>query len=402
MSIQAIGEQVYEVGASHSERQLYEDFLPLPHGTTYNAYLVVGERASALIDTVPLDKPEALARNLSECEPRSIDYIVVMRDQEDFAQSLPYLLQLYPAARVVCTERLRRGLLEQVDIDAAAFVRLDDGERLDLGGKSLRYHVQESPDFAPIHSLYLEEDGILFSGLMFSSHYADANVFATFGRDEIDEAKRYFAAELMCRRGDVRRYLERWEGAAPRLIAPLHGPIWQEPGRIFAYYRHWLSELVKPEVVIAYVSVYGHTRKLVEKLMFGLVARGISVICRDIAEKPASLLNESTRVLGDLVNASTLIVASSTKLSGPHPAAAYLAVLVSMMQPKTALFGFAGSKVGPSSVGEKLAEILRLPEAERLPDLFVEGKIDAHEADAIAAYAEALAERIRALPNLAV
>lgn len=397
MALQAIRNNVYEVGAAHPERLLYEDLLPLENGTTYNAYMVVGSRMTALIDTVPLIKNKQLIRNIKESELADPDYIVMLRAQEDYAESLPELLYYFPKAKIVCSEQLKACILEQVSIDAASFTIAEDGDTLDLGGKTLQLNVLTYSDSLRLHSVWLEEDRILFSGFIFSAHYSDDNVFATFGSEEATAAKQYYATQIMSIREAVKGLVNYWCDQSVSLIAPAHGPVWQEPKFILELYKKWMNKRNDKEIVIAYVSLYNHTRELVEQIMFGLVRQGFSVVVRDIAEKPDSLLTQSAEVLVDLVQASTLILASSTALGEPHPAASYLAMLVNMMKPKTALYGFAGSKIGVSQTAERLGSLLQLPQAERLPDLFIDGKIDDHEQVMIRHYVDDLGARIRAL-----
>ncbi len=398
MALQAIRDNVYEVGAAHPERLLYEDLLPLENGTTYNAYAVVGTEASALIDTVPLVKSSVLINNIKASELTDPDYIVMLRAQEDYAEPLPELLHFFPAAKIVCSAYLKAAILEQVSIAEDKFLVKEDGETLELGGKTLTLRSFKYESGVRLRSVWLEEDKILFSGFIFSAHYSDENVFASFGSEELTEAKRYYATQIMNVSAEIRDYLSYWEKQELHLIAPAHGPVWQTPTVILKRYQRWLGKADKNNIVIAYVSQYKHTRELVEKLMFGLVNHGFSVIVRDIAEKPDSLITQSSEVLMDLVRASTLIIASSTTLSEPHPTASYLAMLVNIMKPGTALYGFAGSKVGLSHTAERLGELLQLPQAERLPDLFVEGKIDAHEKAMIDEYITDLAEKIKQLP----
>ncbi len=397
MALQAIGNNVYEVGAAHPERLLYGDLLPLTDGTTYNSYMVVGENSSALIDTVPMVKNKVLIKNIKDSELLDPDFIVMLRGQEDYAEPLPKLLYNFPNAKVVCSSQLKAAILEQVDLSESVFVILEDGDKLDLGGKTLHFHMDAFEDEVLLHSVYLEEEKLLFSGFVFSAHYSDENVFASFGSEEVIAAKRYFATQIMHISEDIRKFVDYWASQELRLVAPAHGPVWQDPKFIIQLYKTWIEEMVNTDIVIAYVSLYSHTRELVEKLLFGLVRKGFSVILRDIAEKPSSLLTESTEVLLDLVHASTLIIASSTSLREPHPAASYLAMLVNMMKPKTALYGFAGSKVGVSHTAERLGSLLQLPNAKRLDDLFVEGKIDAAEQEVIDQYVNDLADQISAL-----
>ncbi|EDY34668.1 hypothetical protein ABOONEI_914, partial [Aciduliprofundum boonei T469] len=118
--IRKIADGVYNVGAIDWERTLFDEIVPLPQGTSYNAYLVKGENKTAIIDTVEPEKLEQLIDNLEELKVDKIDYIVSNHAEQDHSGGIPYLLERYPEAKVVTNAKcmgFEKDLLHLKDED---------------------------------------------------------------------------------------------------------------------------------------------------------------------------------------------------------------------------------------------------------------------------------------------
>lgn len=101
---------VYGVGAVDWDRLLFDELIPLPDGTSYNAYLVIGSEKTALIDTVDPTMAGVLIGNLNQLDVKSIEYVIANHAEQDHSGALPKILELYPDAMVVATPRCK-GLL---------------------------------------------------------------------------------------------------------------------------------------------------------------------------------------------------------------------------------------------------------------------------------------------------
>ena len=182
------------------------------------------------------------------------------------------------------------------------------------------------------------------------------------------------------------------------MIASAHGPVWNDPCRIINKYMSWTGDDVNKTVVIPYVSMHNSTSIMVDRLVCRLAGRGISVICRNLGDSPESLAVESGHVMADLVTAAAVVFGIPTVLTGPHPAAAYCALLANALRPKTKFIGMIGSYGWGTKVSETFDSLTSgFKKAERLQPVLVEGLPTEEALEKIDEYADALADKISAL-----
>ena len=98
---------VYSVGSRDWDRKLFDELIPLPDGTSYNAYLIKGSEKTALIDTVDPAKTEELVNNLKKLNIKNLDYVISNHAEQDHSGSIPDILKLYPEAKVVTNEKCK-------------------------------------------------------------------------------------------------------------------------------------------------------------------------------------------------------------------------------------------------------------------------------------------------------
>ena len=158
------------VGAVDWDRRLFDSLIPLPDGTSYNAYLVRGSEKTALLDAGEPSKIAELASHLADV-PR-IDYVVAHHAEQDHSGLLPFVLGRYPEAKLFCTPLAKGMLIDHLAVPADRIITLGDGEKLALGGKTLRAIHAPWVHWPETMSTYLEEDRILFSCDWFGSHLA--------------------------------------------------------------------------------------------------------------------------------------------------------------------------------------------------------------------------------------
>ncbi|MCU0244391.1 MAG: FprA family A-type flavoprotein, partial [Acidobacteria bacterium] len=167
---------VHYVGAPDFDRRLFDALIPLPDGTSYNSYLVTGRDKIALVDAVEPEKMHVL-RGYLEAVPR-VDYIVSNHTEQDHSGGIPWLLERYPGAVVLASEPAKPMLVDHLGLDPARIRVVADGERLELGGKTLRFVYTPWVHWPETMSTYLEEDRILFSCDWFGAHVAQTDLFA--------------------------------------------------------------------------------------------------------------------------------------------------------------------------------------------------------------------------------
>lgn len=400
MTVLPVAEHIYEVGAIHPDRELFDCLMPTPHGTTYNAYLIIGREKTALIDAADPAKTEILMNNLKDAGVEHLDYLITLHTEQDHSGSNQAVLNRYPMAQVVGNAKVRDMLATHLHYDPAKVLVVSEGDRLELGGKTLRFMMIPFAHWPDNTMAWLEEDRILFSSDLFGSHYATPKAFATSSAEQRLAAKSYYAEIMMPFRPQIAKYTARVRQLEPRLIAPAHGPIWYDPDMILGRYAKWTGNGVKRMVTIPYISMHDSTRTMVERLAVKLSARGLSIICRDLGNHPDSLTIETGHLMMDLVDAAALVMATPTVLGGPHPNMAYAALVTNAVRPKTRLMALIGSYGWATQVEKTMESLTGNLKAERLPSVLVQGLPRQDDLARLDALASELADRIHALPDL--
>ncbi len=366
MSVRKIKEDIYSVGAIHWDRRIFDDLIPLPDGTTYNSYLVKGSEKTALVDTVDPDKTDELMTNLEEAGGK-IDYIVAHHAEQDHSGSIPDVLKRYPDARVVCTPKCKTMLIDLLHVPEEKFMEVNDGDVLSLGNKTLEFIHAPWVHWPETMLTYLKEDKILFTCDFLGSHLATSELFVEGDGKVYESAKRYYAEIMMPFRTAIRKNLGKIEGLDIDMIAPSHGPVYKNPDFIINAYREWISDEVKNEVVIPYVSMHGSTAAMVNYLTNALMERGIEV-------KPFNLTVADIGELAmALVDAATVVIASPTVLSGAHPSTIYAAYLANALRPKTRFASIIGSYNWGGKMVEQLAGMIKNLKVEIIEPVVIKG-----------------------------
>jgi len=349
MAVREIKTDIYSVGAIDWDRRLFDELIPLPDGTSYNSYVIKGSEKIALIDTVDPTKEYELLSNLEKLDIKSIDYVISHHAEQDHSGTIPKILELFPNAKVLTNPKCKDMLIDLLFIPEDKFIPINDMETVSLGNKTLEFIFAPWVHWPETMFTYVKEDKILFTCDFLGSHLATSNVFAPDEPKVYESAKRYFAEIMMPFRTSIKKHLERIKGLQIELVAPSHGPIYLNPDFIINAYKEWVSDEVKNEVVIPFISMHGSTKKMVEHFMNALIEKGITV-------KPFNL---SKTDIGEmamaLVDAATIVIASPTVLVGPHPNVVYATYLVNALRPK---LKFA-SVIGSYGWGGKMIELLK-------------------------------------------
>ena len=170
---------IYSVGAIDWDRRLFDELIPLPDGTSYNAYLVKGSKKTVLIDTVDLPMADVLIENLKQLKIKNIDYVIANHAEQDHSGSLPKILEIYPNAKVVVTAKCKEMLVDLLLIPESTFITVDDGSSISLGDKTLEFIHAPWVHWPETMFTYLKEDKILFTCDFLGSHLATSDLFVT-------------------------------------------------------------------------------------------------------------------------------------------------------------------------------------------------------------------------------
>lgn len=386
-----IKKDVFFVGALDWDRRLFDELIPLPDGTSYNSYLVRGGEKTALIDAVDPTKTGELLANLQEAGVKRIDYLVSQHAEQDHSGAIGDVLELYPEARLVTNEKCKGMLIDLLQLPQARFQVVADGDTLDLGGRTLEFLFLPWVHWPETMATYLRQEKLLFSCDFLGAHLAQCRPLLCEEHRTLEAAKRYFAEIMMPFRPQIRKHLERLARMDIAMIAPSHGVVYPEPAFILDAYRDWAGETTKNTVLIPFVSMHGSTREMVEHLTDALVRQGVCVI-------PSNLVQTDVGELAkELIDASTVVLATPTVLGGPHPAVAHAAFLANALRPKTKFAAVIGSYGWGGRAVESLAATLGNLKAEMLEPVLAKGLPGEEEFQALDRLAAAIAGKHRGI-----
>ena len=328
-------DRVSFLGAQDFDRRLFDELIPLPDGTSYNAYLVSGSEKTVLIDTVDPAKRDVLLGQLADVE--RIDYIVSQHTEQDHSGTIPDVIASHPEAQVIATPKAKSMLADHLHIDPARIKPVDDGETISLGDRTLEFIHAPWVHWPETMLTYLREERILFTCDFFGSHLATTAIYAHDKGRVYDAAKRYYAEIMMPFRTFISRHLTRLADYEIGMIAPSHGPVYDDPTFIIDAYRRWVGDPPENLVVLPYTSMHGTTQTMVNHLVTTLVDRGVEVAPFNLTVTDLGKLAEA------LVDAATIVFGTPTVLTGPHPSVVAAAYLTNALRPKLRHAGIIGS-----------------------------------------------------------
>ena len=379
-----ISEGVQLLAAVDWGRRLFDSLIPLPDGTSYNAYLVEGSEKAALIDTVDPTMTGVLGGQLREVP--ELNYVVAHHGEQDHSGSLPFVLERYPRAKVLVSLKGKEILSDHLHIPEEKFRVVQDGEEVSLGNKTLRFLYTPWVHWPETMVTYLKEEGILFTCDFFGSHFATSDIFA---REEqvLEPAKRYFAEIMMPFRAAIEKNLEKIRGLSLEIIAPSHGPLWKNPSFILEHYQKWVSAPPENLVVLPYVSMHGSTRLMVDYLSDELIKRNVRVAHFEL---PSSDLG---KIAISLVDAATVVLGTPTVHAGAHPYALFIASLANALRPKLKYATIIGSYGWGGKTVEQITQALGNLKVEVLPPVLAKGLPRETDFRALEKLAEEIASR---------
>ena len=353
MKTRVIKEDIHWIGAVDWDRRLFDSLIPLPDGTSYNAYLVKGSEKTVLLDTVDPSMSSILMSQLEDIG--SIDYLVSHHAEQDHSGTIPCVLEKYRSAKVITTPKGKGMLIDLLCIPERKFITVDDGETLSLGNKTLQFLYAPWVHWPETMVTYLREDNVLFSCDLFGSHLASTDLCVTDEARVYESAKRYYAEIMMPFRTVIKKNMEKIMKHKIDLIAPSHGPVYSNPAFIVDAYRDWISDYSRNVVVLPYISMHQSTKKMVEYLVSKLTEKGITVYQFDLT------VTDIGKLAISLVDAATMVIGTPTVQVGPHPKVFDAAHLANTLRPKLKFASIIGSYGwGSKAIEQTLALISNL------------------------------------------
>jgi flavorubredoxin len=382
-------EGVFSIGAVDWDRRLFDSLIPLPDGTSYNAYLVRGSEKTALIDTVDPAMEHVLMGNLKDVP--KVDFVVAHHAEQDHSGTIPRVLEKYPGARVLASPKCKNLLVDHLNVAEDRILPMEDGQTVSLGDGALKFIHTPWVHWPETMVTWLERDKILFTCDFFGSHLATTDLYAEDEARVYESAKRYYAEIMMPFRNVIQTNLKKIEALKIETIAPSHGPAYKRPAFIMDAYRGWISDKPKNEVVIPYISMHGSTRKMVEHLLGRLSEKGVTVNQFDLS------VTDIGKLAISLVDAATMVVGTPTVHVGPHPLIVYAAHLANALRPKLKFASVIGSYGWASKAVEQIAGMIPNLKVEIIPPVMCKGYPREADFKALDALAAAIAEKHKEL-----
>ncbi len=307
-----ITNDILYVGVNDHKVDLFEGQYVVPNGMAYNSYVIMDEKI-AVMDTVDSHFTHEWLDNLaSVLNGRKPDYLIIQHMEPDHSANIANFVSVYPETTIVSNEKAF-GMMENfftIDLESRKLV-VENGGTLSLGKHELTFVFAPMVHWPEVMVTYDSTEKVLFS----------ADAFGKFGaldaeEDWDDEARRYYIGIVGKYGLQVQPVLKKAAGLDIEIICPLHGPVLKENlGHYLGLYQTWASYGVESEgVMIAYTSVYGHTKKAVELLAEKLRLKGCpKVVIYDLAR------DDMTKAVGDAFRYGKLVLATTTYNAGIFP-----------------------------------------------------------------------------------
>lgn len=300
-----VTEDIRYIGVNDHDVDLFEGQYTVENGMSYNSYVILDEKV-AVMDTVDAHFGVEWLQNLeTELNGRRPDYLVVQHMEPDHSANIAVFMETYPEAQIVSSAKAFVMMQQFFGTDfPERKVVVGEGSTLELGRHTLTFVTAPMVHWPEVIVTYDSTDKVLFS----------ADGFGKFGaldveEDWADEARRYYIGIVGKYGAQVQALLKKAAALDIAIICPLHGPVLNENlGYYLDKYNTWSSYAVEDEgVVIAYTSVYGHTKEAVEELAEKLNQRGCpNVVVADLARC------DMAEVVADAFRYSKLVFATTT------------------------------------------------------------------------------------------
>lgn len=309
--------------------------------------------------------------------------------EPDHAGALPWILSRAPKAKVLLTEKGREMAARLYRLPEERMKVVRDGDSLDLGRKTLRFVEVPFVHWPETMFTFLSKDGILFPCDFFGAHTAKG--FYVEGVPDIEKlAKSYFGEIMMPYRRAAQRALETTLELKPAMIAPSHGPIWRDPTPILIWYKKWTAGETEPKVLVAYVSMWGATEKLVAAVLGPLRDAGLEVVVHGLSRADLGA------ICADLVDSRALVFGAPTVLGGLHPLASFALGLIRALKPPLRFALFLSSHGWAGGALRQAQELLASLNIELLGTVDAPGQPGPEELRAVQKLAQELVKKVSA------
>ena len=299
-----ITNDVKYIGVFDKKIDLFEGQYVVPNGISYNSYLVLDEKV-AILDTVDQKFGDEWLKNIADAlGDKTPDYLIVQHMEPDHSANILNFAKTYPNSKIVSNSKAFTMMKNYFGTDFGdRRIVVGEGDSLSLGTHVLNFVLAPMVHWPEVMVTYDSADKILFS----------ADGFGTFGKmddtqDWAEEARRYYIGIVGKYGAQVQSLLKKASALDIEKICPLHGPVLKENlGYYLGLYDAWSSYRAEEDgIVIAYTSVYGNTKKAVEKLVEKIEKKGKSVKAYDLAR------SDMSKVVAEAFRYNKIVLATTT------------------------------------------------------------------------------------------
>ena len=336
-----LAENIYYLGFNDRRTHLFENIWPIPHGISYNSYLLVDDKI-ALVDTVERSFIDEYLDNIEEIiGNKPVDYLIINHMEPDHSGALKALVQKYPNIILVGNKKTF-GFVESYYMTPENILLVHDDHVLDLGKLKIQFQTIPMVHWPETMVAFEETNKILFSGDAFGSYGTlDGGIFD----DEINldfyeiEVMRYFTNIVGKYCPHTQRAIKKLAALDIKMIAATHGPVWRNDlSWILTRYNKWSSYDLDCGVVIVYGSMYGNTQKMAEVIARRISERGIKNIrVYDVSK------THSSYIINDIFKYKGFIVGSAAYNNALFPNVEILLSTIEHMAPKNHYLGIFGN-----------------------------------------------------------
>lgn len=346
-----IKDNIYWVGALNPEMRMFDLVFKTDHGSTYNSYLIKGEK-TALIDTVKEPfTTEFIARISSQVDLKDIDYIIINHTEPDHTGALPELLKYTCNAKVIAS-KAGGHLLKNIVNAPFNLTTIDECHNINLGNCRLQFISAPYLHWPDTIFTYLDKEKILFTCDAFGAHYCDERMFDDLVGDFDPHFHYYYDCIMRPFKPYILKAIEKIEELDIDIIATAHGPIIRKnPHKYIESYLSWSqnsSDTIK-NVLILYVSIYGSTKKMAEFIAKGISGENVNIKMLDVN-------NTDPQFIRDAIEKADGIIIGSPTIAGDVPRPVWDALtLLSTVKSRIKL-GTAFGSYGWSGEATKMIE----------------------------------------------
>ncbi|MDR2458190.1 MAG: FprA family A-type flavoprotein [Clostridiales Family XIII bacterium] len=277
MKIKKLTDNFYWVGMLDPDLRIFDIVMETKFGTTYNSYILIGKDKTVLFEASKEKCFDEYIKKVEEITPiKDIDFIIANHTEPDHTGTIEKMLDMNKDLKILGSMGAINFLKEitNKEINGRA---IKDGEKIDIGGLTIEFIVAPNLHWPDTIFSYIKEEGILVSCDAFGSHYSDENITDDNlkSRTDYNEALEYYFTNIMGPfKKDVLFAIEKIKNLDIKILAPGHGPVvTTHVKEVIEKYKELATDenkFTKKTVIIPYVTSYGYTKMLAEKIAEGI------------------------------------------------------------------------------------------------------------------------------------